>query len=65
MPTANVLKAKLEAEGIPALLKYDSGSTVWGLTVNGLGEVKIQVPENFAEEARNVLGIKADNSEDK
>ncbi len=47
---AEVVKAKLEAAGIPALLKYESAGLVLGLTVDGLGQVEVQVPE--AEEAR-------------
>jgi len=47
---AEVIKAKLEAAGVPVLLKYESAGLVLGLTVDGLGLVEVQVPE--AEEAK-------------
>ncbi|MGQ9595405.1 MAG: putative signal transducing protein [Anaerolineae bacterium] len=52
---AEVVRAKLEAAGIPAMLAYDSGSTVFALTVDGLGEVHVLVPAHLAEEARALL----------
>ena len=54
---AQILKGRLESEGIPALLSYESAGLVYGLTVDGLGEVKIMVPEHLAEEAKEILGI--------
>ncbi|NOZ04974.1 MAG: DUF2007 domain-containing protein [Chloroflexi bacterium] len=53
--TAEVLKGKLESVGIPVLLSYESLGPVMGLTVNGLGEVRILVPANFVEDARQVI----------
>jgi hypothetical protein len=55
---AQIIKGRLENEGIPALLSYDSSSLVFGFTVDGLGEVKIMVPERFAEQAREILRVK-------
>ncbi|MBC7260903.1 MAG: thiamine diphosphokinase [Chloroflexi bacterium] len=52
---ANVIKAKLEAAGIPAILSYDAASLVFGLTVDGIGEVRVLVRPEDAEEARRVL----------
>ncbi|MBC7233333.1 MAG: thiamine diphosphokinase [Chloroflexi bacterium] len=52
---ANVIKAKLEAAGIPAILSYDAASLVFGLTVDGIGEVRILVRPGDAEEARRIL----------
>jgi len=52
---ARVMKAHLESEGIPVLLQYESAGIVYGLTVDGLGQVKILVPQEFAEEAEQVL----------
>jgi hypothetical protein len=52
---ANVMKSHLESEGIPVLLQYDSASKVFGLTVNGLGKVRILVPQELAEEARRII----------
>ncbi len=52
---ANAAKSKLEACGIPALLAYDSTSLIFGLTVDGIGEVRVLVPEQYAEEAQDIL----------
>lgn len=52
---ANVIKSHLESEGIPVLLKYESAGRVFGLTVDGLGQVQILVPEELAEEAREII----------
>jgi len=52
---SEVARAKLEAAGIPATLSYSSGSTVFAITVDGLGEVRVLVPAPFAEEAKALL----------
>lgn len=52
---ASVMKSHLESEGIPVLLEYESASKVFGLTVDGLGEVRILVPRDFAEEAKRII----------
>ena len=54
---AQIIQGRLESEGIPALLSYESAGLVYGLTVNGLGKVKIMVPKRLAEEAKEILGI--------
>ena len=48
---AEVLKSKLEAAGIPAMLMYESYGVVLGLTVDGLGQVRVMVPAALAEDA--------------
>ena len=52
---AGILKSHLESEGIPVLMEYESAGRVFGLTVDGLGEVRILVPEEFAEEAKRIV----------
>lgn len=54
---AHVIKGRLESEGIPVLLSYESAGLVYGLTVDGLGEVRVMVPKQLAEEAREILGV--------
>jgi len=54
---AQIIKGRLESEGIPVLLRYESAGLVYGLTVDGLGEVKIMVPKALAEEAKEILGV--------
>jgi len=53
---AQIIKGRLESEGIPVLLSYESAGLVYGLTIDGLGQVKIMVPEHLADEAREILG---------
>jgi len=57
---AEVIRTKLEAAGIPALLRYESVGLVLGLTVDGLGQVKVLVPAQLADEARAVIAIEED-----
>jgi hypothetical protein len=52
---ADVIKSHLESEGIPVLLEYESAGIVYGITADGIGEVKILVPAEFAEEARAII----------
>ena len=54
---AQIIQGRLKSEGIPALLSYESAGLVYGLTVNGLGEVKIMVPKWLAEQAKEILGL--------
>jgi len=54
---AQIIKGRLESEGIPALLSYESAGLVYGLTIDGLGQVEIKVPEHLAKEAKEILGV--------
>lgn len=60
---ANVLKTHLESEGIPVFLQYESLGRVYPITIDGLGEIKIKVPAQFAEEAKQILQQTTDDSE--
>ena len=52
---AQIYKSKLEALEIPVLLKYESAGLVYGITVDGLGRVRVMVPEPYAAEAEALL----------
>jgi len=52
---ANVIKSHLESEGIPVLLEYESAGKVYGLTVDGLAQVRILVPQELAEKVRQII----------
>lgn len=52
---AQVIKSKLEGAGIPVLLDYESVGPIIGITVDGLGEVRVLVPRDQAEEARSLI----------
>jgi hypothetical protein len=60
---AQIIKGRLESEGIPVLLSYESAGIVYGITVDGLGEVKIMVPKHLAEEAKEILGTSVEKKE--
>ena len=52
---AEVIKGKLEANDIPVLLQYESLGPVMGLTIDGLGQVQVLVPEDKADTARVLI----------
>ena len=52
---AEVCKSKLESVGIPVLLEYESVAPTLGITVDGLGQVQVMVPDDLADKARAVL----------
>jgi len=52
---AEAVKALLESNGIPAALDYESAGPVIGVTVDGLGEVRVLVPARLADRARSLL----------
>ena len=52
---AEVIKGHLESEGIPVLLQYESAGLIYGITVDGIGEVKVLVPAELVEEAKKII----------
>ena len=54
-PEAQIVKGRLEAEGIPVMLSYESLGIVYGFTTDGLGQVKVQVPASLAQDAIEIL----------
>ena len=58
---AEVIKGRLEASGIPALL--DSESHMLPFTVSNMGEVRILVLSERAAEARELLGAEGSEEE--
>lgn len=61
-PEAEIIRGRLEVEGIPAMLKYESIGSVYGLTVDGLGQVKVQVPAKYAERALEVISAEGNST---
>lgn len=55
MLAAEVIRGKLEAHGIPAMLKYEALGQVLGVTVDGLGRVEVYVPSELADLAAEVI----------
>ena len=54
-PEALIIQGRLEFEGIPTMLKYESLGLVYGLTVDGLGQVEVQVPAKMVQNANKIL----------
>lgn len=52
---AQQIRAFLEAHGIPSGLRGEALRKTHGLTLDGLGQVEILVPEEFVEQARELL----------
>ncbi len=54
-PEAYIVKGRLECAGIPVMLRYESAGVIYGLTVDGLGQMEILVPSDLAEDAKKLL----------
>ena len=52
---ALILRSRLESEGIPVCLQYESVGSLYGITANELGEVRVVVPRDFLGPARRAL----------
>jgi len=52
---AEVARSKLEAEGLPVMLRYQAVGRVLGLTVDGLGRVEVCVRPSDEVAARAIL----------
>ncbi|HUV75214.1 MAG TPA: DUF2007 domain-containing protein [Dehalococcoidales bacterium] len=55
---AQIIKGLLESRGIPCLMKSNAAPSVHVFAVDGMGEVKIMVWRELAEEARGLIGRK-------
>ena len=62
MLEAEAVKGRLETSGIPAAFDYESIGRTFGITIDGLGEVRILVPIERAAEARELLRVSADDA---
>lgn len=56
-PEAEIVKGRLNSEGIPAILRYEAAGLIYGLTIDGLGQVEVRVPSPLAKHAREILAI--------
>ncbi len=59
---AEILRGRLETEGIPARVAQEAAGGVYGLTVGLLGQVDVIVPEEQAARAREVLSDVAEEA---
>jgi len=56
-PEAEIVKGRLNCEDIPAILRYEAAGVIYGLTVNGLGQVDVRVPTHLAQRAMEILAV--------
>jgi hypothetical protein len=52
---AEIIRGRLKCEDIPAILRYESAGIIYGLTIDGLGQVEVRVPSHLAKRAQEVL----------
>ena len=55
MVRADIIKGRLQTEGIPVKLRYESAGRIYALTLDGLGEVEVLVPSDRLQRAREIL----------
>ncbi|HYA15004.1 MAG TPA: DUF2007 domain-containing protein [Syntrophales bacterium] len=63
MTNANIMAGRLETEGIPTRLRYEAVGAIYVITIDGLGEVEIMVPEGLLDKAREVLSQSYDDKD--
>ena len=52
---AQIIKGMLNSYGIPSLLQSNAASSVHSFVFDGMGVVRIMVPESLAEEATAII----------
>ncbi len=60
---AQVVKGRLESEGIPALIRGEALATIYGLTAGNLAVAKVLVPAPLADKALALLVDETDADE--
>lgn len=60
---AEVVRGRLLSAGIPAILSYEALGRVFGLTMDGLGQVEVKVSVEQAEHAKRLLESPAEGDD--
>jgi hypothetical protein len=55
MVEAEVIKSKLASFDIPCLLQFETAGRLFGITMNGLGKIKIMVNPADYERAKEII----------
>ncbi len=63
MVEAEIIKSKLDSYGIPCLLQFESAGRLYGITMDGLGQVKIMVNIQDYQKALDILNQEIDTEE--
>ncbi len=58
---AQLIKGMLDSYGIPCILRSNAASSVHSFVFDGMGEVRIMVPESHAQEAQNIINSEYQN----
>jgi hypothetical protein len=61
---AQVVKGRLESEGIPAIIQGEALGNVYGLTVGNLAQTDVLVPAALADKATEILETEIEWMED-
>ena len=60
---ANIIVGRLASDGIRTRLRYEAAGTIYAITIDGLGEVRILVPVPDWERAKELLSRSYDDGE--
>ena len=52
---AHIIKGLLETESIPAIIRQEAIGKAYGLTTDGLGQIRVMVPGHKKREAEELL----------
>ncbi len=63
MIDAKIVAGRLETEDIPVRLQYEAVGVIYGLTVDGLGEVRVLVPAGYIKKALEVLAYRYEDTD--
>jgi hypothetical protein len=65
---AQLIKGMLDGYNIPCILRSNAAGSVHSFVFDGMGEVRVMVPEAYAEKAQNIINSEyqpdAQNHED-
>ncbi len=63
MTQANIIAGRLASEGIATRLRYEAAGSIYALTIDGLGEVRVLVAPDDWERAKELLSRSYDEAE--
>ena len=52
---ANIISGRIQSEGIPTRLTYEAAGSIYAITIDGLGAVRILVPAADGDRAKEIL----------
>jgi hypothetical protein len=55
MVESEIIKSKLASFDIPCIMQFETAGRLYGITMNGLGKVKIMVTAEDYEKAKEII----------